>query len=132
MIKVLSRAAVVVMVVLLAGISSMGVQSELYPVDESKLIEVCADGVVFVPPGTKFVRCNGKVMKVDRIEEGVVRESINCRCPRCCDGLCYIIVACNPVPQEQLDRITRDCATGILYVENPQDLGGLCTMYLSC
>lgn len=122
---------VVVLVVLFAGISSMGEQAELYPVNEHELIEVCADGVVYVPPGTKFVLCNGKIRRVLRIEEGV-RELEECRCPKCCDDACYIVVACNPVPQELLDRVTRDCATGETFFENPDDQGALCMMFIGC
>ena len=132
MIQFLSRLWVVGMIILVAGTSSMGVQSELYPVDESELIEVCADGVVYVPPGTKYVRCNGKVMKVLRIERGAYRDGENCRCPHCCDGICYIIVACDPLPQDILDGVERDCGTGELTFSDPDVQGLLCTMYIGC
>ena len=130
MIKLFTRMAVVVLVILVAGISSMGVQSELYPVDGSKLIEVCADGIVFVPPGTKLVRCNGKIRKVLYFEEGVSKD--NCKCPHCCEGVCYVVVICEPLPQERLDGITRDCATGELHFENPDDQVLLCSLWLGC
>jgi hypothetical protein len=130
--KWLTRMAVAAVVVLLTGISSLGVQSELYPVDESHLIEVCADGIVYVPPGTKFVRCNGKIRKVDRIEEGVFRGEESCRCPNCCQGMCWVVVACSPLPQGGLDGVTRDCATGKIEIDDPEVLSFLCTMWLGC
>jgi hypothetical protein len=76
--------------------------------DSSKYIEVCSYGIVYVPPETKFVTCQGKVMRVIAIVSGGVEARLapNCYCPRCCDGACAVTVSCGG--------------------------GGLCTIYLTC
>jgi hypothetical protein len=75
----------------------------------SKYIEVCNNGTVHVPPGTKFVTCHGRVMRVIAIVpigEGTKGAPVDCNCPKCCEGACGVTVTC------------------------PN--GGLCVMFLSC
>ena len=74
----------------------------------SKYIEVCSNGTVYIPPETKFVTCNGRVMRVIAIVPlGVQAQGASdCNCPRCCDGGCAVTVSCGG--------------------------GGLCVAYLAC
>ncbi len=72
-------------------------------------IEVCSNGIVYVPAGTRFVTCRGRVMEVIAIvslAEGTEAAG-GCQCPLCCGGLCTVTVRCG-MP------------------------GGLCVMYLAC
>jgi hypothetical protein len=63
-------------------------------VNESKgYIEVCANGIVYVPLNTKFVKCYGVIRKVVRFSDVLIESVEDCRCPKCCDGDCYVIVA---------------------------------------
>jgi hypothetical protein len=75
----------------------------------SKYIEVCRNGTVYVPPGTKFVTCQGRVMRVIAIVSlGAEPKGapVDCNCPKCCDGGCVVTIACEG--------------------------GGLCVLYLAC
>lgn len=80
----------------------------------SAYIEVCGRAIVHVPPGTQYVTCRGRVMKVLAIvplEDGKARTESgdgggnDCYCPNCCGSACGVVVACGT---------------------------GLCTMYLYC
>lgn len=93
---------------LVTAYSSRPVALELPPA-EAKYIEVCSNGTVYVPPDTKFVTCQGRVMKVVKIvpfEAGARAAPADCYCPKCCEGACAVTVAC--------------------------DGGGLCVLYLAC
>jgi len=101
--------------------------------DASSYIEVCSQGLAHVPPGTRYVTCHGKVMKVLGMissEEGAQIESGggagDCYCPKCCGGYCAVIVSCGPVPESAAG--TSDCTSG------PRTDSGnsLCTLYLAC
>jgi hypothetical protein len=78
-------------------------------VDHTKYIEVCSHGIVYLPPDTKFVTCQGRVMRVIAIvPAGEVQPQVapDCYCPKCCGGACAVTVSCGG--------------------------GGLCTVYLAC
>jgi hypothetical protein len=74
----------------------------------SKYIEVCSHGTVYVPPETKFVTCQGRIMRVIAIVPAGAQTRVpsDCNCPKCCDGGCEVTVSCGG--------------------------GGLCVMYLAC
>ena len=94
----------------------------------AKLIEVCSNGIVYLPPHTKYVTCRGKIMKVLTIVprvEGVQTET-DCDCPNCCSGMCGITVYCEEVPEPS--QTADDCGCGKRTVAG----GGLCTAFLSC
>ncbi len=96
----------------------------------SKYIEVCSNGVVYVPPGTKFVTCRGKVMKViaivPRLENQ--RESMeDCYCPDCCGGACAVTVSCGNEPEPSAQ--SGNCPDGAGAMNRG---GSLCTAYLAC
>jgi len=67
----------------------------------NRYIEVCSNGIAYVPKDTKFVKCNGIVRKVLRFEKAVILEVDPCQCPKCCDGDCYVIVNSDPSPESQ-------------------------------
>lgn len=121
-----------VVVVLVSAYSAGTIDSRM-SADKSSYIEVCSQGIVYVPPGTRYVTCHGKVMKVMGMvssEEGALIESGggagDCYCPKCCGGYCAVIVSCGPVPESAAG--TGDCASG------PKTSSGntLCTLYLAC
>lgn len=64
-----------------------------YVNESSRYIEVCANGIVYVPLGTKFVKCYGVIRRVIHFSDVLTLGVEDCQCPKCCDGDCYIIVA---------------------------------------
>ena len=87
-----------------------------------KIIEVCSEGVVYVPPGTKIVKCNGKVKKVLKVTpysaEKMQMDS-DCLCPNCCNGECGVIISCDAEPEKMFDS-------------DSSDQGMLCIIWLDC
>ena len=114
-----------------------GIRSDPYMSNGKKLIEVCRNGIVYVPFDTKLVKCNGKVMRVIRIEKYYERlesddsyeglESDDCLCPNCCDGECAIIVSCD-MPPEGAD------SNDPYWADPPFESSGgqLCFLWLAC
>ncbi len=94
----------------------------------AKLIEVCSNGIVYVPPGTKYVTCRGKIMKVLAIVpkvEGVQTET-DCNCPNCCGGWCGVTVSCEAMEEPSAGQDGCGCGKGTAAG------GGLCTAFLGC
>ncbi len=98
------------------------IKAESHPNGKERIIEVCAEGVVYVPPGTKLVKCNGKVKKVLGVtpyQTAIMREGDSCLCWDCCGGACGIIISCDAEPQEFSDS---DSGPGVY----------LCLLWLDC
>jgi len=60
------------------------------PTDE--YIEVHGSGVPCIPLGTKFVKYDGEIRKVSKFAVALDAGTLDCQCPHCCDGECYIVV----------------------------------------
>jgi len=97
------------------------IKAESHLDGKDRIIEVCSEGVVYVPTGTKIVKCMGKVMKVIGVTpyqpDLVLNES--CTCPNCCEGECAIIIACDFEPGEFSDY-------------DSSAKGTLCVLLLDC
>ncbi len=78
------------------------IKAESHPGGKDRIIEVCSEGVVYVPPGTKIVKCKGKIKKIIKVSsfDPNKREGENCLCPNCCDGICGVIISCDGEPGE--------------------------------
>jgi hypothetical protein len=114
--------------ILFLGLSA-GVATKPEPIDGEKIIEVCMNGIVYVPPGTKYVTCRGKIMKIIRITP-YKRGDESCVCPRCCDGICAVIVSCDGFsewPDSGPDMRSEDYES---LAESGVD--NLCTLWLYC
>jgi hypothetical protein len=120
-------------VVALVTAYSAGTKATEAPSGAASYIEVCGPDRVYVPPGTRYVTCRGKVMKVLGIVPLRDGETVperaagsDCYCPDCCGGACGVIVACGsafePGATTSDARFERRSAAN----------GGLCTMYLAC
>ncbi|GEM_PF-1113246 len=98
----------------------------------SAFIEVCGRGIVYIPPGTEYVTCRGRVMKVLGIvplrEGGTQTEGggSECFCPNCCGGACAVIVSCGQEPEVEATR------SEVVFEPRSTSSAGLCTMYLYC
>ncbi len=100
--------------------------------EDEKLIEVCSNGIVYVPFGTKYVLCNGKKSRVLRIEKYEATILSGCWCPEdCCNGQCAVIIICNAKPETKNNLNSDGC--GCKSGRKPAGSGGdLCTMWLYC
>lgn len=67
--------------------------ADSYVNESSRYIEVCANGFVYVPLNTKFVKCFGVIRKVDHFSDVLIEGVEDCRCPKCCGGECFVVVA---------------------------------------
>ena len=115
------------MLVLVFSLSA-GVKTDLYPVDGEKIIEVCRHGIVYLPPGTKYVKCMGEVKKILRITP-YLRGDESCICPKCCEGECSVIVSCD-ASLEVPDSGPNGSAYNLdSFLESG---AGLCTVWLAC
>lgn len=126
----ISKILVIFLFVLFLSLAySSGVRDSAPPEESAKYIEVCTNGLVYLPPGTKYVTCQGRVMRVLYI--GPLMEQIetidDCDCPKCCGGLCGITVLCESDPDPSTGK--SDC--GGCGVRTSAG-GGLCTAYLAC
>jgi hypothetical protein len=61
-------------------------------------IEVGGGKIVYVPRTTQYVKFNGQVRKVVRFASTLSADEKDCKCPKCCDGNCYVIVYTDRVP----------------------------------
>ena len=108
-----SLVGLVVVVFLTTAFAAAPKATEVAP-ESVGLIEVCNQGTAYVPQGTRYVTCQGRVMRVvgeARVsgdKGGVAPDNmgVDCYCPKCCGGTCGVIVSCGG--------------------------GDLCTLYLSC
>jgi len=97
--KLLRRYPLLISMMLVLVFSlSAGIETDLYPRDGEGIREVCRDGIAYIPPGTKYVKCNGKVKKILRITP-LMEDDESCLCPKCCGGECGIIVSCGSFPE---------------------------------
>ncbi len=67
-------------------------RANAYIADAKAYIEVGGKDPVFVPRDVQFVKFDGKIRRVLRFAEAVEGSAVDCRCPKCCDGECYVIV----------------------------------------
>ena len=61
-------------------------------------IEVGGGKIVYVPRTTQYVKFNGQVRKIVRFASTLSADEKDCKCPKCCDGNCYVIVYTDRVP----------------------------------
>ena len=58
-------------------------------------IEVHGPDIAYVPLTTKYVKYDGKIKKVVRFAETLSEGEVECQCPKCCEGYCYVIIFTN-------------------------------------
>jgi hypothetical protein len=115
-------------VVLLVSAYSAGTKATRTAESSAKYIEVCSRGIVYLPPGTEYVTCRGKVMKVIGIVPlGDGAQALGgCGCPNCCGGYCTVTVACENKAGNSAEEDSYRSG------QRSSNAGGLCTAYLSC
>ncbi len=116
---------------IISFVSSYSVGTKATPLaqNSSRYVEVCR-GLAYLPPGTEYVTCRGRVMKViaivplAQLEQNAQTEG-DCFCPDCCGGGCTVIVSCQAEPEAAPGDESRTRKTGA-------NAGGLCVAYLAC
>jgi hypothetical protein len=78
--------------VLLVGLSFAVLEAGSYIREKDSYIEVGGGKTAYVPRTAKFVKVNGVVRSIVRFAATLSAEEKECKCPKCCDGYCYIIV----------------------------------------
>lgn len=61
-------------------------------------IEVGGSKIVYVPRTAQYVKFNGQIRKIIRFASTLNGGEKDCRCPKCCDGSCYVIVYTDRIP----------------------------------
>jgi hypothetical protein len=98
------KKTIIILFCLFCAISvSSIIRANFYIRESSDYIEVCSKGIVHVPKDVKYVKCNGVVRKVLGFVEVLPDEMEDCRCPKCCEGECYVIVIKDPEPDQEFD-----------------------------
>jgi hypothetical protein len=89
----MKRTVVALALVVGAGILFISIlNAQTYLTDIKSYVEVCAKGTAYVPRDAKFVRCYGVIRPVAAIVDSLNEDEIECECPYCCDGFCYIFI----------------------------------------
>lgn len=106
-----------------------GVSTELNSVEQGYHVEACRNGIVYLPPGSTHVRCNGMLKRIKRITPYVVSDE-SCLCPTCCAGECAVIVSCDA--HLAFSNFNSDGSLDELNSWIESGGGGLCTVWLDC
>lgn len=61
-------------------------------------IEVGGGKIVYVPRATQYVKFNGQIRKIVRFASTLSSDEIDCKCPNCCNGSCYVIIYTDGIP----------------------------------
>lgn len=97
-----SRSRYILLLFFAVAIFVAVLRARAYTVQYNGLIEVCSNGIAYVPLGTKFVKCNGIVRQVRMFTKTLTEGEDPCKCPDCCDGWCYVIVNSDAEPDENI------------------------------
>lgn len=75
---------------LLFGLVLAVQETDLPAAERATLIEVHGPNIACVPMTERFVTYDGKIRKITKFTAMV--SPGDCRCPKCCDGECYVII----------------------------------------
>jgi len=78
--------------VLVLGLVIAVLEAGSYLQERDGYIEVGGGKTAYVPRNAQFVKVNGQVKRIVKFASTVSSDPVNCRCPKCCEGECYIIV----------------------------------------
>jgi hypothetical protein len=82
---------------LLLGLSAGMQETGLSSSEIGPLVEVHSREVAFVPVTAKHVTYDGVVRRIRRFSSTLNMGEEDCRCPKCCDGRCYVIIYTDPI-----------------------------------
>lgn len=55
-------------------------------------IEITGQGIPYIPQTAAYVKIEGRLRKILKFEPYRQPVETDCKCPKCCNGTCYIIV----------------------------------------
>lgn len=121
----------ILIVFVICGFVSAFLRANSYLAQYSQFIEVCSNGIAYVPLDTKYVKCNGVVRRVLGFSKSMTGEDDPCKCPKCCDGECYVIVTSDPRLEFGLEPGENSDDPIIEYYRESRDLDPY-IIWLSC
>lgn len=68
-------------------------------------VEISGSEITYVPQTSSYVKIDGKLTRIVRFEPYRQQAETDCRCPKCCNGICYIIVYSDAVILNQPIRL---------------------------
>ena len=87
--------------VLLLGLASAMVKASAYLEEQRNYVEVAGDRTAYVPGDAQFVKYHGQVRRIVRWASSLGSDPKDCKCPRCCDGMCYITIYSDKLPDDK-------------------------------
>jgi hypothetical protein len=78
--------------VLLIGLAIAVLNAGSYIKEKDSYVEVGGGKIAYVPRTAQFVKVNGQVRRIVKFSTALSAAEKDCKCPKCCDGHCYIIV----------------------------------------
>lgn len=92
-----------VVLITLTGVFSVGLvivvlNGDSNPAKRDPYIEVGGSKIMYVPRTAQYVKFNGQIRKIVKFASTLNAGDKDCRCPKCCDGYCYVIVYTDSVP----------------------------------
>ena len=75
------------------GLVIVVLNANSYTRERSSYIEVGGGKIAYVPRTATFVKINGQVRRIVKFLPLTSLAAQDCQCPKCCNGLCYIIVS---------------------------------------
>jgi hypothetical protein len=83
---------IILVMVLLLGALSFGQKANSPVAEKKSYIEVHGPDIAFVPMTEIYVKYDGKIKKIVRFAATQGNGKEDCKCPKCCDGICYVII----------------------------------------
>ena len=74
------------------GLANAVLKAGSYLTERESYIEVYSDKIVYVPMTAQYVKYNGQVRKIAKFGAAPSEGEEDCKCPKCCDGMCYVII----------------------------------------
>lgn len=83
---------IVLIGVLILGALSFGQKADFPGPEKKSYIEVHGSDIPYVPMTEKYVKYDGQIKKIVRFAATLETGKEDCKCPKCCDGACYVII----------------------------------------
>ena len=87
--------------ILLLGLAGAMVEARAYLAEQKSYVEVADNGVAYVPRDAQFVKYHGQIRRIARWASSLGADPADCRCPKCCDGRCYVIIFSDRLPDDK-------------------------------
>lgn len=86
------RVLTLLLIMVLWGMPATGLKLDLAASPTDEYVEIHGSGIAFVPLSTKCVKYRGEIKKISKFSIVLEAGTLDCQCPNCCNGECYIVV----------------------------------------